>query len=70
MRAQKRGGVHRCVGSHLARRELRLVVEEFHRLIPDYELAEDFEPEIMWPSGTLHLRSLPIVFPPNSGGET
>jgi cytochrome P450 len=32
-------GIHRCVGSHLARLEVRLVVEEFHRRIPDYELA-------------------------------
>jgi cytochrome P450 len=62
------GGVHRCVGAHLARRELRLVVEEFHRQIPDYEIAEGFEPEIAWPSGTLHLRSLPLVFPPTTGG--
>jgi len=40
-----------------------LVMEEFHRQIPEYEIAEGFEPEIMWPSGTLHLRSLPLVFP-------
>jgi cytochrome P450 len=57
------GGIHRCLGSHLARRELRLVVEEFHRVIPEYAVAEGAVPEIVWPSGTLHLRSLPLVFP-------
>jgi cytochrome P450 len=57
------GGIHRCLGSHLARRELRLVFEEFHRLIPDYELAPGFEPEVVWPSATLHLATLPLVFP-------
>jgi len=62
------GGVHRCLGSHLARREMRLVFEELHRQIPDYEIAEGFEPQINWPSGTLHLQSLPLVFPPSTGG--
>jgi cytochrome P450 len=56
------GGIHRCLGSHLARRELRLIVEEFHARIPDYELPEGFEPRIAWPTGTYHLESLPIVF--------
>ena len=32
------GGVHRCLGSHLARRELRVAMREWHRRIPDYEL--------------------------------
>ena len=30
------GGVHRCLGSHLARVELRVALREFHRRIPDY----------------------------------
>ena len=34
-------GVHRCLGSHLARLEVRLVIDEFHRRIPDYDLAPD-----------------------------
>ena len=61
------GGIHRCLGAHLARRELRLVVEEFHKVIPDYEVAPGFEPEIVWPSGTFHLRSLPLVFSASAG---
>ena len=61
------GGIHRCLGSHLARRELRLVVEEFHRIIPDYQIAEGVAPRIVWPSGTLHLSALPLTFPAVSG---
>lgn len=58
------GGIHRCLGSHLARREIRLVVEEFHKLIPDYEIPPGVVPAVVWPSSTLHLASLPLVFPP------
>jgi len=32
-------GPHRCPGSHLARVELRVAIEELHRRIPDYRLA-------------------------------
>lgn len=60
------GGIHRCLGSHLARRELKIVVEELHKLIPDYEIEPGFEPQIVWPSGTHHLVSLPLRFAPVS----
>lgn len=33
-------GTHRCLGSHLARLELRVALEELHRRMPDYVLAE------------------------------
>lgn len=32
-------GTHRCLGSNLARLELKLAIEELHRRIPNYEIA-------------------------------
>lgn len=61
------GGIHRCLGSHLARRELRLLVEEWLELIPEFELAPGARPTLVWPSGTFHLAALPLVFPPVGG---
>jgi cytochrome P450 len=51
-------GPHRCLGSHLARLELRLVIEEWHKRIPEYSIAE--APEVLWPSTTLKLEHLAI----------
>jgi cytochrome P450 len=32
------GGIHRCLGSHLARHELRVALREWHRRFPDYAI--------------------------------
>jgi cytochrome P450 len=56
------GGPHRCLGSHLARFELRVGVEEFHRRIPDYDLAPGAV--VRYSPGIRQAESLPIVWEP------
>ena len=64
------GGPHRCLGSHLARMEMREVLAEWHSRIPEYELAPGFTPRVEWPTGLVGLDTLPLVFPPPVGGGT
>ena len=54
------GGPHRCLGAHLARMEIKLVVSEWLSRITDFELAPGFTPEITWPAATCTLPQLPI----------
>jgi cytochrome P450 len=54
------GGPHRCLGSHLARMELRVALEEFHRRIPDYEIAPGTD--IHYSPGIRQADHLPLVF--------
>jgi cytochrome P450 len=54
--------VHRCLGSHLARRELRIALREWHRRIPDYRIKPGHE-TLEYPPGLRHVKDLTLVWP-------
>jgi cytochrome P450 len=54
------GGVHRCLGSHLARLELRVTLREWHRRIPDYSLKPGIE--LRYPPGLRTVENLELVW--------
>ncbi|MEX2255455.1 MAG: cytochrome P450 [Acidimicrobiia bacterium] len=53
------GGPHRCLGSHLARLELRVALEELHRRIPDYRIPDA---DVRLSSAIRQAVSLPLVW--------
>jgi cytochrome P450 len=55
------GGVHRCLGSHLARRELRIALREWHRRIPEYSLKPGVD--LRYPTGLRSVENLELVWP-------
>ncbi|HUY67339.1 MAG TPA: cytochrome P450 [Acidimicrobiales bacterium] len=60
------GGIHRCLGSHLARLELRIALREWHQRIPDYSLAPGAE--LVYQAGLRQIEKLPLVF--NADGSS
>ena len=52
---------HRCLGSHLARTELRLAIEEWIRLIPEFTV--DTSETLLARGGQVSLLELPLVWP-------
>jgi cytochrome P450 len=57
-------GAHRCLGSHLARMEVRVALEEWHKRIPDYEIAPGEVPR--YSSGIREVNHLPLVWKPEA----
>lgn len=53
-------GNHLCLGAHLARLELRVAIEEFHRRIPHYQIASDAKIEVS--PAIRQAYSLPLTF--------
>lgn len=53
-------GPHRCLGMHLARRELRIALQEIHSRMPDYALPPGRRP-VLYGGGVKGVASLPLV---------
>jgi cytochrome P450 len=62
-------GNHRCVGSHLARLELRIAFEELHRAIPDYRL-DPADPPVRHLSQVKGVVRLPLILGESALGES
>ena len=57
------GGPHGCLGAHLARMEMRVALEEWHRRIPEYQVEAGASVAAGWPAALIGLDSLPLVYP-------
>ena len=52
-------GIHRCIGSNLARMELRIALEEWMKRYPDFELVDPML--VTWSAGQVRgPRTIPV----------
>ena len=64
-------GIHRCLGSNLARMELRVALEEWVAAVSRFELADDDPDAVRWSTGQVRgPRELPVRLLETTGGTT
>lgn len=54
-------GIHRCLGAHLARRELKVAMEDMLKTLPEFRLKPGFEVPYLL-SNVLHIQELQLVW--------
>ncbi|MCF8610137.1 cytochrome P450 [Gordonia sp. HY285] len=59
------GGPHRCIGSHLARIEMKVAMEAIHERLPDYRFVES-DPPVFQASQVRGCLRMPIEFTPEA----
>jgi cytochrome P450 len=57
------GGIHRCLGSHLARHELRVALREWHRRFPDYSIEPGHT--LSYTPGVRSIDRFPMILGPS-----
>lgn len=55
------GGVHSCMGAHLARLEIKICLQEWLKRIPNFELKPGHQVEY-WPGGVVGPKTVPLVW--------
>jgi cytochrome P450 len=54
-------GIHKCLGMHLARRELQIAIEEFLKEIPEFRIKDGFKVPF-FVGNIVHVQALPLVW--------
>lgn len=55
------GGVHSCMGAHLARLEIKICLQEWLKRIPDFQIKPGAQIEY-WPGGVVGPKNVPLVW--------